>query len=68
MVKELGKKVIAQNKSARHDYFIETVYECGLVLTGNEVKALRAGKAFLTGGYAMAKERKVWVSGIYNLW
>ena len=34
MVKELGKKVIAQNKSARHDYFIEEVYECGLVLTG----------------------------------
>ncbi len=33
MVKELGKKVIAQNKSARHDYFIEEVYECGLVLT-----------------------------------
>ena len=47
MVKELGKKVIAQNKSARHDYFIEEVYECGLVLTGTEVKSLRAGRAGL---------------------
>ena len=55
MVKELGKKVIAQNKSARHDYFIEEVYECGLVLTGTEVKSLRAGRASLTDGYAMAK-------------
>jgi len=44
VVKELGKKVIAQNKSARHDYFIEEVYECGLVLTGTEVKSLRAGQ------------------------
>ena len=65
MVKELGKKVIAQNKSARHDYFIESVYECGLVLTGTEVKSLRAGRASLTDGYAMAKEGEIWVSGIH---
>ena len=65
MVKELGRKVIAQNKSARHDYFIESVYECGLVLTGTEVKSLRAGRASLTDGYAMAKEGEIWVSGIH---
>jgi len=65
VVKELGKKVIAQNKSARHDYFIESVYECGLVLTGTEVKSLRAGRASLTDGYAMAKEGEIWVSGIH---
>ena len=65
MVKELGKKVIAQNKSARHDYFIEEVYECGLVLTGTEVKSLRAGRASLTDGYAMAKDGEIWVSGIH---
>jgi SsrA-binding protein len=65
VVKELGKKVIAQNKSARHDYFIEEVYECGLVLTGTEVKSLRAGRASLTDGYAMAKEGEIWVSGIH---
>ena len=65
MVKELGKKVIAQNKTARHDYFIEEVYECGLVLTGTEVKSLRAGRASLTDGYAMAKDGEIWVSGIH---
>lgn len=65
MVKELGKKVIAQNKSARHDYFIEEVYECGLVLTGTEVKSLRAGRASLTDGYALAKDGEIWVSGIH---
>ena len=65
MVKELGKKIIAQNKTARHDYFIEEVYECGLVLTGTEVKSLRAGRASLTDGYAMAKDGEIWVSGIH---
>lgn len=65
MVKELGKKVIAQNKSARHDYFIEDVYECGLVLTGTEVKSLRAGRASLTDGYALARDGEIWVSGVH---
>jgi len=65
VVKELGKKVIAQNKTARHDYFIEEVYECGLVLTGTEVKSLRAGRASLTDGYAMAKDGEIWISGIH---
>lgn len=65
MVKELGKKVIAQNKSARHDYFIEKIYECGLVLTGTEVKSLRAGRASLSDGYAMAQDGEIWVSGIH---
>ena len=65
MVKELGKKVIAQNKSARHDYFIQEVYECGLVLTGTEVKSLRAGRASLTDGYAVERDGEIWVSGIH---
>ena len=65
MVKELGKKVIAQNKSARHDYFIEDVYECGLVLTGTEVKSLRAGRASLTDGYALVRDGEIWVSGVH---
>ena len=65
MVKELGKKVIAQNKTARHDYFIEEVYECGLVLTGTEVKSLRAGRASLTDGFAMARDGEIWVSGVH---
>ena len=44
---EQGKKVIASNRRARHDYHIEDVVEAGLVLTGTEVKSLRAGRASL---------------------
>ena len=65
MVKEVGKKLIAQNKAARHDYFIEEVYECGLVLTGTEVKSLRAGRASLVDGFAMVTEGELWLSGIH---
>ena len=38
------KKIIANNKKARHDYFIEDVYEAGMVLTGTEIKSIRKGK------------------------
>ncbi len=65
MVKEIGKKLIAQNKSARHDYFIEEVYECGLVLTGTEVKSLRAGRASLVDGFAMFNHGELWLSGVH---
>src|SRR5664279_2586471 len=47
MVKEAGRKLIAQNRKARHDYAIEDVVEAGIVLTGTEVKSLRAGRASL---------------------
>jgi SsrA-binding protein len=53
MVKEVGKKLIAQNKKARHDFAIDDVYECGIVLMGTEVKSLRAGRASLIDGFAM---------------
>lgn len=65
MVKEVGKKVIAQNKSARHDYFIEETFECGVVLTGTEVKSLRAGRASLTDGFAMINDGELWIHGIH---
>ena len=52
MPRETGRKVVATNRKARHDYLIEDVYEAGLVLTGTEVKALRAGRASLVDGYA----------------
>ena len=42
-----GIKIIAQNKKARHDYFIEETYEAGIVLVGTEVKSIRLGKAIL---------------------
>jgi SsrA-binding protein len=65
MVKEVGKKVIAQNKAARHDYFIEEVYECGLVLSGTEVKSLRAGRASLIDGFATIDAGEAWLEGIH---
>jgi SsrA-binding protein len=65
VVKEVGKKLIAQNKSARHNYFIEDVYECGIVLTGTEVKSLREGRASLLDGFAMITDGEVWLSGVH---
>ncbi len=50
MAKEQGRKVVAQNKKARHDYHIEDTCEAGLVLVGTEVKSLRAGRASLATG------------------
>jgi SsrA-binding protein len=65
MVKELGKKLIAQNKKARHDYSIEDVFECGIVLSGTEVKSLRAGRASLVDGFAMVNNNELWLSGVH---
>jgi len=59
--KETGRKLIAQNKKARHDYAIEDVYEAGLVLVGTEVKSLRAGRASLVDAYATVKDGEVWL-------
>jgi len=64
-MKEVGKKLIAQNKKARHDYFIEDVYECGMVLVGTEVKSLRAGRASLIDGYATIEDGEVWLHGVH---
>jgi SsrA-binding protein len=49
-MREKGTKLIAQNKKARFDYFIVDSFECGIVLTGTEVKSLRAGRASLVDG------------------
>jgi SsrA-binding protein len=65
MVKERGQKFIAQNKKARHDYFIEDVYEAGLVLTGTEVKSLREGRASLVDGFAQIKDAEVWLYNVH---
>jgi SsrA-binding protein len=65
VAKESGRKLIAQNKKARHDYAIEDVYEAGLVLVGTEVKSLRAGRASLVDAYAHIKEGEVWLEGVH---
>ena len=64
-MKEVGKKLIAQNKKARHDYSIEDVFECGMVLTGTEVKSLRAGRASLVDGFAMIENGELWLHGVH---
>ena len=55
-VKEAEPKYAAQNRKARHDYFIEETLECGLVLTGTEVKALRKGGASIQEAFAGPKD------------
>ena len=64
MAKERGKKLIAQNRKARHDYSIEDTYEAGMVLVGTEVKSLRAGRASLVDGYAMVEDGEIWLRGV----
>jgi SsrA-binding protein len=63
--KETGRKLIAQNKKARHDYAIEDVYEAGLVLTGTEVKSLRAGRASLVDAYATIRDGEAWLHNMH---
>ena len=53
----MGVKVVCQNKKAYHDYHIEATYEAGMVLSGPEVKSLRAGKANMRDGYVQINER-----------
>ena len=65
MPKETGRKLIAQNKKARHDYHIEDVFEAGLVLTGTEVKSLRAGRASLVDGYATLSGGEAFLQGVH---
>ena len=64
MPREQGVKVIARNRRARHDYHIEDTVEAGLVLTGTEVKSLRAGRASLTEAFAQVNGDEMW---LYNL-
>ncbi len=65
MAKEKGRKLIAANRKARHDYSIDATYECGIVLTGTEVKSLRAGKASIVDGFASIKDGEVWLYGVH---
>ncbi len=65
MSRETGRKLIAQNRKARHDYTVLDVYEAGLVLTGTEVKSLRAGRASLVDGFASISNGEVWLHGVH---
>ena len=65
MPRERGQKVVATNRKARHDYTIEDTYEAGLVLTGTEVKSLRAGRASLVDGYAFVESGEAWLDAVH---
>jgi len=65
MVKEQGRKLVAQNKKARHDYHIEDTFEAGMVLQGTEVKSLRVGRASLVDGFAEVDGHEVWLHGVH---
>lgn len=57
-------KVMANNKKARHEYFIEETYEAGIVLTGTEVKSIRMGKINLKEAYARVENGEVFIHGM----
>jgi SsrA-binding protein len=61
---ESGYKLIAQNKKAHHDYFIEDTYEAGVVLAGTEVKSIRMGKASIKESFVRVKDGELF---IYNM-
>ena len=65
MAKEQGRKLVASNRKARHDYLIEDTFEAGLVLTGTEVKSLRAGRASLIDGFASEYDGEIWLENVY---
>lgn len=60
----MGIKIIANNKKAYHDYFIDDVFEAGLVLTGTEVKSLRSGKASLQESFCRLKDGEVFINNM----
>ncbi|MBQ7558805.1 MAG: SsrA-binding protein SmpB [Synergistaceae bacterium] len=60
-----NNKVVAQNRKARHDYFIVEAFECGIVLTGTEIKSVRAGSLNLKDSYASLKNDELWLFGVH---
>ncbi|WP_163192102.1 SsrA-binding protein SmpB [Clostridium thermarum] len=60
-----GTKILAENRKARHDYFIEEGYEAGIVLVGTEVKSVRQGKANLKDSYAEIRNGEVFVRNMH---
>jgi SsrA-binding protein len=58
-------RVAAVNRQAYHDYFVDETFEAGIVLTGTEIKSIRAGKVNLRGSYARVKDGEVWLEGAH---
>ncbi len=64
-MKEQGRKVIASNRRARHEYAIIDTYEAGIALVGTEVKSLRMGRASLADAFATVDNGEVWLRGLH---
>jgi SsrA-binding protein len=62
---DMEKKIVCQNRKASYDYYIEDVYEAGLVLLGPEVKSLREGRASLVDGYARIKKSGIFLHNMH---
>ena len=62
---EKANKTVAQNRKARHDYFIVDAFECGIVLTGTEIKSVRAGNLNLKDSYASLEAGELWLVGMH---
>jgi SsrA-binding protein len=60
-----GIKVIAENRKARHDFFVEDSYEAGIILTGTEIKSIRAGRVNLKDSYAEIIKGEVWLNQMH---
>ncbi|MED3662788.1 SsrA-binding protein SmpB [Ureibacillus terrenus] len=58
-------KVVAQNKKANHDYFIEKTYEAGMVLKGTEIKSVRAGRVQLKDSFVLIKNGEAWIHNMH---
>ncbi len=65
MPREQGRKVVASNRKARHDYTILDTYEAGMALTGTEVKSLRAGRASLVDAFGHESNGEVFLHGMH---
>jgi SsrA-binding protein len=65
MPREQGRKVVASNRKARHDYTILDTYEAGMALTGTEVKSLRAGRASLADAFADENNGEIFLRGLH---
>ena len=65
MARPKGIKSIAQNRKARHDYFVEESYEAGIELRGTEVKSIRAGRVNLKESFALVRDGEMFVNGMH---
>ncbi|MBE6469344.1 MAG: SsrA-binding protein SmpB [Coriobacteriaceae bacterium] len=59
------RKLIAKNRSARHEYFIEESFECGIELAGTEVRSLRERASQITDTFALIRDRECWLIGMH---